>query len=716
MRPRRWLPSPLEREHLAILAVVFFLSHTASLALIRFGGPLAPAWPPAGVAVAALLVLPRSHRPLVFIGYAVLDSVSNLLQGYATSIGVLFLCVSLTELGLIDLFLRRCTALPIRFTRLRDVLLFLAIVSVATALASVPAGVVANWAQGGGALKGGVVWWIGDILAYVVVTPLIVLSFHRPPVPARPWTTARGLEAALQAVLTVGMTVLAFQQMPLLGSLQVEPYMLMLPILLVTLRFGQLGVLWALLGIGVTGVVLLVTHQPASLSIVAGGDALTLYQTFLGVQAIVGLVLSTALREQQETAVEHAQLVEALTASEQRLRQSQKMEAIGQLAGGIAHDFNNVLAAILMQLEELRMRSDLSPSGRELLADVEAAAQRAARLTRQLLVFSRQQVMQPRVLDLNALVRSHVRLLRRVVPSSYSLAVSAAATPLVVEVDGGMIEQVLMNLVVNARDAQQSGGTITITTMLRHLPPESPSGLPSGDYAVLSVRDTGTGIPEEDLPRIFEPFFTTKPKGQGTGLGLATAYGIVQQHDGTVRVETAPGLGTTVDVWLPISSKALPVQGADVTEDSTSDSGEHATPAAILLVEDELTVQRLLQRVLQREGYQVHVCSSAREALEVWPQIGAGIDLVITDLVMPGGVSGAQLARALRQSNPSLPIVFTSGYDPEFNSTDVTMIPGENFVPKPARTEEILVVVRRWLGRRGRPAGASVPTPAELLE
>lgn len=700
MRPGRLIPSPLEPGKLAILALVFFISHAASLALIRYGGPLAPAWPPAGVAVAALLVLPRSNRPLVFIGYVVLDTVSNLLQGYATGVGLMFLVASLSELALIDLFLRRCTDRPLRFARLREVPLFLAVVSVATAIASVPAGIVAQWADGSTILRGGVVWWIGDMLAYAVVTPLVVLSFHPPRFPIRRWTVARLFEASALAAISMAMAVFAFRGTRLIGPLEAQPYMLILPVLLVTLRFGQLGTLWTLLGIGVTGVLLLVDNQPGALSITANGDALTIHQTFLGIQAVVGLVLSTALREQEETAVEHARTVEALTASEQRLRQSQKMEAIGQLAGGIAHDFNNVLAAILMQLEELRLVRDLPRVGRELLVDVETAVQRAARLTRQLLVFSRQQAMQPRVLDLNVLVRSHVRLLRRVVPSSYSLVVSSAPAPLVVEVDGGMIEQVLMNLVLNARDAQQSGGAIVITTMPRTLPPDSPSGLPPGNYAVLSVRDTGSGIPEDHLPRLFEPFFTTKPTGQGTGLGLATVYGIVQQHGGTVRVETTLGLGTTMEVWLPASTEALPEQATGATDDIASDSGEHRAPGTILLVEDEPTVQRLLQRVLQREGYQVHVCSSGRDALELWPHIGATIDMVITDLVMPGGVSGTQLARELHRLDPSLPIVFTSGYDPEFDPSDVTMIPGENFVPKPARSEELLSVVRHRLGRR----------------
>jgi nitrogen-specific signal transduction histidine kinase/CheY-like chemotaxis protein len=407
-------------------------------------------------------------------------------------------------------------------------------------------------------------------------------------------------------------------------------------------------------------------------------------------------VLATALREQRDTAFANARMVAALTESEQRLRQSQKMEAIGQLAGGVAHDFNNVLAAILMQLEELRLVRDLPRAARELLVDAETSAQRAARLTRQLLVFSRQQAMQPRVLDVNQLVRTHVRLLRRVVPSTHTLAVTTAPAPLAVSADEGMIEQVLLNLVINARDAQPEGGVIAIGTEARHVAEDSPD-LVAGDYAVVTVTDTGTGIAADHLPRLFEPFFTTKPPGQGTGLGLATAYGIVQQHQGTIRVRSTPGHGTSMEVWLPLTDAPLPERATPATEVLAVDSGEHETPATILIVEDEPTVRRLLQRVLEREGYRVRVAATGREALDGWTEYGFGVDLVITDVVMPGGVSGTELARELQRLSPSLPIVFTSGYDPGYDPSDMTMIPGENFVPKPATAEQLLAVVRRMM-------------------
>uniref|UniRef100_UPI00334006CE ATP-binding protein n=1 Tax=Gemmatimonas sp. TaxID=1962908 RepID=UPI00334006CE len=329
------------------------------------------------------------------------------------------------------------------------------------------------------------------------------------------------------------------------------------------------------------------------------------------------------------------------------------------------------------------------------------SAQRAARLTRQLLVFSRQQAMQQQLLDLTALVQAHIRLLRRVVPSSHTLTLTTPSDPLVIAADGGMLEQVLLNLVLNARDAQPQGGAIHIETR-RDVVNESVPDLPVGDYAVFRVQDTGTGIADEHLPRLFEPFFTTKPPGQGTGLGLATAYGIVQQHRGTIRVTSVRGRGTTMDVWLPLSHEPLPATSPAAPAIDAPDDVAPAPIAAVLVVEDEATVRRLMERVLEREGYRVFTAANGVEALDWWLRNQASVDLVLTDLVMPGGMSGTALARELRRANPTLPIAFTSGYDPEYDPSDVTMIPGENFIPKPATTEQILAVVRRQLERAER--------------
>lgn len=701
----RWLvPEPPMSKNAIRLAVAFFVAHALSLLLIRYGGPLAPAWPPAGIALAALLWLPASHRRLVFVGVAALDTLSNALQGYATLPAVAYLGVTLVELFIADWLLCRLTSAPIRFARLRDVAVLLLGTAVATALASVPAAFIARASTGEALVNSAMVWWVGDMLAYVILTPLTVLLLQRgePTAVRRPapwlWRDAMAL-----SLLVVGGSLWAFRGDALLGALLAHPYMLSLLVLWATLRFGQLGALWSLLGMASVGVTLLVTGHPLSLGGANGSEALVALQVYLGVQALVGLVLATALREQRETAEANAHMLEALSSSEQRMRQSQKMEAIGQLAGGVAHDFNNVLAAVLMQLEEIRLLSSMPREALELIRDVETSAQRAVRLTRQLLVFSRQQAMQSSLLDLNLLVRTHVRLLRRVVPTTHKLSVETAPDALVVSADGGMIEQVLLNLVLNARDALTDGGPIVIRTGRRTVAAADGGELAAGPYAVLAVQDTGTGIAPENLTRIFEPFFTTKPPGQGTGLGLATAYGIAQQHKGLLRVSSTLGVGTTVEVWLPVSADALPEASESAEVTGSVDSGEYAVAATVLVVEDEPTVSRLLQRVLERDGFQVRAASSAREVLDHWNLYELSVDLVITDLVMPGGVSGTQLAAELRRRKPSLPIIFTSGYDPEFDPSDETMVPGENFIPKPSTAEQILVVVRRQLAARVLP-------------
>ena len=702
MRPRWLFPEPFERRTTLLLAAGFAVAHVLSLLLIRYGGPLAPAWPPVGIGLAALLLLPASHRTLVYVGYGVLDTLSNAAQGYATMSGFGYLAVSLSELFLAEMLIRRISPeSPLRFARVRDASALLLSTTIAALVCAPLAAVVARIGTGASWGESGVLWWVGDMLAYLVFTPLTVLLFDSPVTARqRPLSVWWYVEAMLVAVIVTVGALWGFTERPIAGDVVAHPYMLTLPLLWATLRFGQIGALLAVFQVGVVGLTLLLTDHPLLFDAPTRSAALTALQVFLGVTATAALVLATALREQEDTARSNAQMVTALRASEQRLRQSQKMEAIGQLAGGVAHDFNNVLAAIMMQLDELRVVREMPRVGRELITDVESSVQRAARLTRQLLVFSRQQAMQPQLLDLNTLVRNHVRLLRRVVPSTHTLVVTCAPAPLVVSVDGGMIEQVLLNLVLNARDAQASGGPVAIATAER-LQSADAQDLAAGRYAVLSVRDQGDGIAPEHLPRLFEPFFTTKAPGQGTGLGLATAYGIVQQHAGTIRAISGVGRGTTMEVWVPISDVPLPeTEGA--ADQLDQDTGEHVVVATVLVVEDEAAVRRLMQRVLEREGYVVHVAASGREALDYWSRLGHAVDLVVTDLVMPGGVSGTQLARELRLQSPTLPIVYTSGYDPEYDPSDVTMVPGENFIAKPASAEQILSIVRRQLAERVR--------------
>ncbi len=407
--------------------------------------------------------------------------------------------------------------------------------------------------------------------------------------------------------------------------------------------------------------------------------------------------------DEQTFAIAIANLVSLLLAEEERqviegqLRQSQKMEAIGQLAGGVAHDFNNILTAILMQVELSATAEGLPDEVRDGLREIEAAAQRAANLTRQLLLFSRRQVMQPRNLDLNEVVTNLAKMLLRIIGEDVRLQLHLHATPLMTRADAGMLDQVLMNLSVNARDAMPGGGRLLIETWettagedvtLRH-PEVAP-----GRYVCLRVSDTGTGIPPEVLPRIFEPFFTTKEPGKGTGLGLATVFGIVKQHHGWTRVRSEPGHGTTFEVFLP----ALEVPRAEQAGPATL-AGVRGGTETILLVEDEVAVRVLTRAILQRRGYRVLEAATGAAAEEIWRDHRAEVALLVTDLVMPGGVSGQQLAQRLQADKPSLAVVFMSGYSAEVAGKEIQLRGGENFLQKPFAPTLLLETVRRCLDR-----------------
>jgi signal transduction histidine kinase/ligand-binding sensor domain-containing protein len=348
---------------------------------------------------------------------------------------------------------------------------------------------------------------------------------------------------------------------------------------------------------------------------------------------------------------------------EAQLRQSQKMEAIGQLAGGVAHDFNNLLTVILGQSELLGDTHMPAEEREAAVRDIKSAAQRATNLTRQLLVFSRHQAMNPEEVDLNRVVAGVSKLLQHVIGEQIAFQTQLRPGPLGVLADAGMLEQVLLNMAVNARDAMTRGGRLTITTAHVTVSPEqaqraSPNATP-GHYARFSVSDTGAGIPEKILPLIFEPFFTTKESGKGTGLGLAISLGIVQQHRGWIEVETRPAQGTTFHVYLPSYSLAPETAPAKAVLRA------HATGnTTILVAEDESAVRSLVQHVLTRQGYRVIEAASGGDALTQWEVHRDEITILLTDIVMPGWPDGHELAAKLAAEKPSLRIVTMSGYDP----------------------------------------------------
>jgi len=374
---------------------------------------------------------------------------------------------------------------------------------------------------------------------------------------------------------------------------------------------------------------------------------------------------------------------------EKQFLQSQKMEAFGQLAGGVAHDFNNILGVMLMQLNLLQMEKGLSGTVVSGLAELERHAMRGAGLTRQLLMFSRRQEMEPRTLDLNHLLDDISKMLRRVLGEHIAFELKKSTVPLWIEADTGMIEQVLMNLCINARDAMHHGGQLTIET--RPVECRSPVAKAMGHYACLAVTDNGCGMDEATKARIFEPFFTTKPAGMGTGIGLATVYGIVQQHRGWVEVDSAPDRGSTFRVLFPLKEQQS-------KEEEETD--HHEVPGgheSILLVEDEAALRMSMTASLQHAGYRVREAANGPEALQHWEEGGHEFDLLITDYLMPGGVTGVQLATQLVRARESLKVIVMSGYIPGSRDSAAPWKQKHTRLTKPFEAKLLLKTVRQCL-------------------
>lgn len=382
---------------------------------------------------------------------------------------------------------------------------------------------------------------------------------------------------------------------------------------------------------------------------------------------------------------------------EAQLRQAQKMEAIGQLAAGVAHDFNNLLTVIQGHTSLLQARLSAEADAGKSLSKIALAADRATKLVKQLLTLSRKQVLQPEVVDLNEVISNVSKMLHRVLGEDIVLHAPSSPGLPTVHADSGMVEQVLMNLAVNARDAMPRGGQLTIGTEETIFAENEPPGHPQakrGRYVCLSVADTGCGIDPTIANRIFDPFYTTKEPGKGTGLGLTTVYSIVQQHKGWIELDSLVGRGTTFRIYFP-ATVCKPRPSMPLSEPVAAARGSET----ILVVEDETVVRELAVEILRLHGYNVLTAESGVQGLEIWDRHHAEIDLLLTDMVMPGGVNGPELAERLLQKKPDLKVIYTSGYSPGIAGKDLTLMAGFNFLPKPYPPSKLVSLLRECLDR-----------------
>ncbi len=374
--------------------------------------------------------------------------------------------------------------------------------------------------------------------------------------------------------------------------------------------------------------------------------------------------------------------------------QAQKMESIGQLAGGIAHDFNNLLVPIMGYAQMTRSKIKEDRHLDAYLAQIEKAAERASNLTRQILAYSRQQVLEMKSVDLNTLIGEYQNMLTRIIGETIKLDFIQHGNLKSVLADAGQIEQVLLNLVVNARDAMPDGGKLIIETDMVTLDEaycNDHDGVKPGDYCLLAVSDTGMGMGKDEIGKIFDPFYTTKEKGQGTGLGLATVFGIVRQHNGHIWVYSEAGQGSTFKIYLPVSQNEL-----DTDTEETEYTGTMEGHETILVAEDDVAVREVVLNNLMEYGYNVLEASSGKDALSIVTELDGKIDILLTDVILPK-MNGKELYSKISEKYPAIPVLFMSGYTNNVIAHHGVLDAGVNFIQKPFRSEDLLRRLRQVL-------------------
>ena len=405
----------------------------------------------------------------------------------------------------------------------------------------------------------------------------------------------------------------------------------------------------------------------------------------------------------QQEVLERKQAQKALVESQEIVMRQERLAAVGQMAAGIAHEFNNILTVIQGHAALLMENPSLDEESVKSLNQITSGVERTAKLIRQMLAFSRKQVMQREVLDLSAVATNAVDMLGPLLGESIVVRRSFSRAPLTVMVDATMIEQIMVNLAVNARDAMPKGGVLTVSTSeveVTEADAQAKGERRAGKFARLSVADTGCGMDAAVVDHLFEPFFTTKEVGKGVGLGLATVYGMVKQHQGWIEVESQPGKGACFHITLPFTEKP-----AEEPARSAPLSDVPGGKEIILVVEDEEALRELVREILEGHGYHVLEAGNGVEALRVWEAQGKKVDLLLTDNVMPEGISGRELAEKLMQADPLLPVILTSGYSQDMIERDAGLDGKIKFFSKPYHPAQLAQAVRESLdaGKNGEP-------------
>jgi signal transduction histidine kinase/ActR/RegA family two-component response regulator len=645
------------------------------------GRPVTPIWPPVGLAVAVVYIGGHRLLPGIVLG--------SLALSLAYNPWPLAVALALAQIAqpVIAVRIMRALNFDPKLERVRDPII-LSLVAGPTGSFVAALLAVALYVAFAGRTADVVVyeftlWWLRDWLGVMVTAPLVFAWLYGRPIA---WSWQRVGEGV---ALTLTMFIASQFIFGLWGIFATQN----VPIAFVF--FPILG--WAGLRFGARGSTTMVAGLAAFAMAIAGmgiGPFATfpveftqfLLFVYLALGSLSGLLLAAIIAERDDAMNKRLLL-------EEQLRHSQKMEAVGRLAGGIAHDFNNLLTAIIGYTEIVLHSLDPKDERRADAEEIARAAMRAADLTKQMLAFSRRQVLQPKIIDLNIALRKVEPMLRRVIGEDIVMTVTGKAAHAFARVDPGQVEQVVMNLVVNARDAMPQGGRVTVEAADAVLDAAAVADMPEakpGAYVMLSVSDTGSGMAPEVRARIFEPYFTTKDVGKGTGLGLSTVYGIIRQSDGYISLSSELGLGTTFRIYLPRAEAPAAVV-TDQTVEKMPDGTEH-----ILLVEDDPSVRRLSKELLLRLGYSVTDASSGRAGLALGSDDTRHFDLALCDVIL-GDMSGPSVAEALSALRPSIRVLYMSGYTDEAIVRTGVLDEGKPFLQKPFTPMQLAKRIREVL-------------------